>query len=137
MSRRDPMTDPQAIEAARRIVATHTTPPKRPTIEELEKILAQPDGPPVHINPDGSIGVGESEALTVARALLALSAERAAIVEQCAKVADGLAAEAVRRSKEWLRLKDYRAADRASFTAMGSEDVATAIRSLNGGTDAG
>jgi hypothetical protein len=64
------MTTPE--EAARRIIE----PPKkeRPTIEELEAILAAPDGPPVTINPDGSIGVGESDATIVARALLAAEA---------------------------------------------------------------
>ena|SRR6188768_523086 len=65
------MTD--ADEAARRIVALHEAPKKRPTIEELEAILQQPDAR-VTIHPDGSVGEGTSDALTVARAYLAATA---------------------------------------------------------------
>jgi len=68
----------EVIEAARRIVASLTFPPKRPTIAELEEILSQPDAPPVHIKPDGTIGVGESDSLIVARSLLSA-------VEECEK----------------------------------------------------
>lgn len=64
-----------ALDAAKRIVDAVTFPPKRPTIAELEAILARADGPPVHIKPDGSIGVGESDALIVARAFLAAVTE--------------------------------------------------------------
>lgn len=73
----------EAIEAAQRIIDKATPPSKRPTITELEAILTQPDGPPVSINADGSIGVGPSDALIVARALLAsdLRADRDAVLE--------------------------------------------------------
>lgn len=56
--------------AAARIIAKHETPPTRPTIAELEAMLSQPDGPSIHINPDGSIGAGISDAFIVARAFL-------------------------------------------------------------------
>lgn len=61
----------EAIETAERIIALYETPRKRPTIEDLEKLLQQSDSPPVTINPDGSISAGVSDALVVARALLA------------------------------------------------------------------
>jgi hypothetical protein len=81
------MTTP---EAARRILE----PPKkeRPTIEELEAILAAPDGPPVTINPDGSIGVGESDAVIVARALLAAEA-RIRVLEEALHDIEGKCAD--------------------------------------------
>ncbi len=69
------------MEAARRIIAKHEQPIRRPTIDELEAILAQPDAVPVSINPDGSIGIGESDALIVARALLSSSAAASGVVE--------------------------------------------------------
>jgi hypothetical protein len=82
------MTTPE--EAARRILE----PPKkeRPTIAELEAILAAPDGPPITINPDGSIGVGESDATIVAHALLAAEArirELENIVKHMLEAIDG------------------------------------------------
>lgn len=70
-----------AKEAAERIIAFNERARRRPTFEELEAILQQPDGPPVTIHPDGTIGVGTSDALTVAKAYLALRSqgERAAM----------------------------------------------------------
>jgi hypothetical protein len=78
------MTTPE--EAARRILE----PPKkeRPTIAELEAILAAPDGPSVTINPDGSIGVGDSDAVIVARALLASTAREAKLSEALENIKD-------------------------------------------------
>jgi hypothetical protein len=78
-NRREPLSSPrpsdgEAVEAARRIVTVHEAPKKRPTIDELEAILRAPEAR-VTINPDGSIGNGASDALTVARALLSKQSE--------------------------------------------------------------
>ncbi len=50
------MTENTLIE---RLRAEKTIPDKRPTIAELEAILAQPDPPTIQILPDGSITAGE------------------------------------------------------------------------------
>jgi len=72
---RAPAVEAEVVEKARRIVEAAERPlsKKRPTIDELERILQQPDGPPIIINPDGSIGAGTNDALVVARALLSLT----------------------------------------------------------------
>jgi len=82
----------EAMEAARRIVAVaeRLTKPRRPTVAELEAILQQPDGLPVHINPDGSIGARTNDSLIVARALLSTRAEA---IEECAKACETVGAD--------------------------------------------
>lgn len=45
-------------KVADEFAAAAKKPKSRPTIAELEAILAADSGPPIHLNPDGSIGVG-------------------------------------------------------------------------------
>jgi hypothetical protein len=123
------MTTPE--EAARRILE----PPKkeRPTIEELEAILAAPDGPPVTINPDGSIGVGESDAVIVARALLASASSRAAVVEECGKRLDEEAATEDSMVKVMANNRMYGVAANHQTAASFFRHAAELVRALKGG----
>jgi hypothetical protein len=96
----------EALEAAQRIIDLHEKPKARPTIAELEAILASDDGPPVNINPDGSISAGPSDALTVARALLSLKAEGLAEGQDEVEVPSGRDAPSDEHStaREWRRI---------------------------------
>jgi hypothetical protein len=108
--------DPEAVEAARRILKPFKR--ERPTVAELEAILRAPDGAPVTINPDGSIGVGDTDAVKVATALLASASSRAAVVEECAKEADAVFAEAEKVQ---------------SLSMFTAKNIAARIRALKGG----
>jgi hypothetical protein len=71
------MVDRSALEAAQRIIDKAEKMPARPTIAELEEILARPENDvPITINPDGSIGRRSNDELIVARALLSAAKER-------------------------------------------------------------